>query len=366
MTRTRILIIEDQPDLREDIVETLNLEGFEAAGADNGVSGVELIRSFKPDLIVCDITMPEMDGYGVLEYVREQSEITTMPFIFLTARTDRVHMRQGMVRGADDYVTKPFEVTDLLESIYTQLKKRTGVHNLIETRLNELRENIITALPHELRTPLNTILGFSEMLILEAEQIQPEQITDWAGHIHSAAQRLYHLVENYLFYVRLQLALQFPEKQQEFVVARLQDARMIMEMQATKLARRAGRMDDLTLDIEDVAEIRFSSHDMIKVLDELLDNAFKFSTPGTPVSVTGKLQSDRYLLCITDRGRGITEEQIQRIGAYIQFERSFYEQQGMGFGLAIVKQVVELYGGQLQISSNVNQGTQICLQLALK
>lgn len=365
MTRTRILIIEDQPDLREDIVETLNLEGFETTGADNGVTGVALIRSFKPDLIVCDITMPEMDGYEVLEYVREKPETTTLPFIFLTARTDRVHMRQGMVRGADDYVTKPFEVTDLLESIYTQLKKRADVNNLVESRLNELRENIITSLPHELRTPLNTILGFSEMLMMEASQIEPEQITDWAGHIHTAAQRLYHLVENYLFYVRLQLALQFPEKRREFTTALMTDIKMILETQATKIARRAGRSEDLVLQIDDVAQLRFSSHDMIKVLDELLDNAFKFSQPGTPVTVIGKGQPDRYHLCIRDKGRGITQEQIQFVGAYMQFERSFYEQQGMGFGLAIVKQVVELYGGSIEIEPNQEVGTQICLHLVL-
>ncbi len=362
---TRILIIEDQPDLREDVVETLNLEGFEARGADNGVSGVEMVHHFKPDIIVCDITMPEMDGYEVLEYIRQQPDTAMMPFIFLTARTDRVNMRQGMVLGADDYVTKPFEVSDLLASIQTQIKKRLEVDTFVETRLNEIRENIITALPHELRTPLNTILGFSDMLIMEAEKIKPDQVADWAGHIHNAGQRLYHLVENYLFYVRLQLALQFPEKMQDFLNARLQDGQMLLETQIAKIARRAGRGNDLTMDIEDVPTLRFTTFDMIKVVDELLDNAFKFSLPGTPVTVTGEVRDHYYLLCITDAGRGITEEQIQRIGAYVQFERSFYEQQGMGFGLAIVKQVVELYGGKFEVKRNPHQGTQICLSVAL-
>lgn len=362
---TRILIIEDQPDLREDVVATLNLEGFEALGADNGVSGVALVSSFKPDIIVCDITMPEMDGYEVLEYIRQQPTTATMPFIFLTARTDRVNMRQGMVLGADDYVTKPFEVSDLLESIQTQLKKRGGVYTLIENRLNELRENIITALPHELRTPLNTILGFSDMLIMEAENVKPDQIADWSGHIHTAAQRLYHLVENYLFYVRLQLALQFPEKMQEFLAARLHDGQMLLETQVAKIARRSGRGNDVTMDIEDVPTLRFTTFDMIKVVDELLDNAFKFSQPGTPVTVTGELKENGYVLCVADEGRGISDEQIQQIGAYIQFERSFYEQQGMGFGLAIVKQVVDLYGGKFEIRHHGDKGTQICLSLAL-
>lgn len=362
---TRILVIEDQPDLREDVVATLNLEGFEAVGAENGLSGVALVDSFKPDIIVCDITMPEMDGYEVLEYIRQQPTTAAMPFIFLTARTDRVNMRHGMVLGADDYVTKPFEVSDLLQSIQTQLKKRGSVYKLIENRLDELRENIITALPHELRTPLNTILGFSDMLIMEANHVKPDQIADWSGHIHAAAQRLYHLVENYLFYVRLQLALQFPEKMQDFVMARLHDGQMLLETQIAKIARRAGRSNDLLMQIAAVPTLRFTTFDILKVVDELLDNAFKFSQPGTPVIVTGELVENHYVLSVVDEGRGMTDDQIQRIGAYVQFERSFYEQQGMGFGLAIVKQVVELYGGEFEIQHNGTKGTKICLSLAL-
>src|SRR5688572_16035760 len=220
---TRILVIEDARDLRDGVIAMLTMEGFDAVGAEHDAVGQHMAQKHEPDLIVCDIRMPEMDGYEVLEHVRKNAATAAIPFIFLTARTDRLNVRQGMVLGADDYLTKPFLVSELLDSITSQLKKRAELNQNAEKRMNELRENIITALPHEVRTPLNTIIGFSDMLLIEAQRIKPDQIADWATHINQAAQRLYHLVENYLFYARLQIVHTSPDQRREFEEASLED-----------------------------------------------------------------------------------------------------------------------------------------------
>jgi DNA-binding response OmpR family regulator len=105
---TRILIIEDEDVIRQNVLEMLEYEGFETSGAADGLAGLQTAREQLPDLIICDIMMPELDGFGVLEELRSDSATATIPLIFLTAKADRDSMRVGMNLGADDYLTKPF------------------------------------------------------------------------------------------------------------------------------------------------------------------------------------------------------------------------------------------------------------------
>ncbi|WP_276502620.1 response regulator [Terrimonas pollutisoli] len=118
-----ILVIDDNADIRENTAEILELAGYKTSTAENGKKGVELALKEKPDLIVCDIMMPELDGYGVLHLLRKNSETQFTPFIFLTAKTERTDLRKGMEMGADDYITKPFEDIELLNAIEARLKK---------------------------------------------------------------------------------------------------------------------------------------------------------------------------------------------------------------------------------------------------
>lgn len=119
----KILLIEDNVDVRENTEEILSLANYQVLTAANGKIGVELAQHEKPDLIICDIMMPELDGYGVLHILSKNEETARIPFIFLTAKTEKSDIRKGMNLGADDYLTKPFDDTDLLNAIEVRLKK---------------------------------------------------------------------------------------------------------------------------------------------------------------------------------------------------------------------------------------------------
>jgi len=119
----RLLVIDDHDDIRENIAEILTLAGYEVYTAENGKRGVEAALREKPELIVCDIMMPELDGYGVLHLLRKNDATLNTPFIFLTAKTERTDFRKGMEMGADDYITKPFDDIELLNAIEIRLKK---------------------------------------------------------------------------------------------------------------------------------------------------------------------------------------------------------------------------------------------------
>ena len=119
----RILVIDDNNDIRENTAEILELAGYKTLTAENGKRGVELAIREKPSVIVCDIMMPELDGYGVLHLVRKNPDTQNIPFIFLTAKTERGDFRKGMEMGADDYITKPFDDIELLNAVEIRLKK---------------------------------------------------------------------------------------------------------------------------------------------------------------------------------------------------------------------------------------------------
>ncbi|SMC94840.1 response regulator [Pedobacter nyackensis] len=118
-----VLIIEDNVDILESCAEILELSGYHVLQSDNGKHGIELAVENQPDLILCDIMMPEMDGYDVLKLLGQNNDTAEIPFVFLTAKTDRFDFRKGMEMGADDYLTKPFNDTDLLHAVETRIKK---------------------------------------------------------------------------------------------------------------------------------------------------------------------------------------------------------------------------------------------------
>jgi len=359
---TKILVIEDEEPMRANIVDMLEIDGMEVMSAKNGRVGVQLARDHLPDLIICDIMMPELDGYGVLAELRQSTATATIPFIFLTARADRSDVRQGMDLGADDYLTKPFTRAELLKAVSTRLAKQATVAQKIQARLDDLRGSIALALPHEMRTPLTSILGLSEFMIEECASMQPQDIRDKAQVINNSARRLHGLILNFLLYAELEIAARDPAYAHALLGDEECQARPVMADAAIRQAQRAQREADLHVELQD-AVIRMAEPYVQKIADELISNAFKFSKSGTPVNVTGSLADQVYTLSIQDHGRGMTAQQIADMGAYLQFERKRHEQQGQGLGLIIARRLVELKGGKLRIESVYGQQTTVCITL---
>jgi DNA-binding response OmpR family regulator len=133
----KILVIEDSPDILSNIAEILELSNYKVYTAENGLKGVEAALSHVPDLIICDIMMPELDGYGVLLMVQKNPDLQGIPFIFLTAKSEASDIRKGMGMGADDYITKPFDATDLLNAVESRIRKTELLKSLALTAAGE-------------------------------------------------------------------------------------------------------------------------------------------------------------------------------------------------------------------------------------
>ena len=141
--KKKVLVIEDNSDIRENVVEILELADYQVFEADNGKTGVDLAVKNLPDIILCDIMMPELDGYGVLYLLSKNPDTAAIPFIFLTAKAEKVDLRKGMEMGADDYLTKPFDDMELLNAIESRLKKKEVQQNFYSKSLERL-DNLIS------------------------------------------------------------------------------------------------------------------------------------------------------------------------------------------------------------------------------
>ncbi|WP_071190833.1 response regulator [Trichormus sp. NMC-1] len=119
-----ILIIEDEPQIRKNIQQILDLEGFATITAEDGLEGLDMAEKHQPDMIICDVMMPNLDGYGLIEVLRQKPLTADIPFIFLTAKAENNDLRQGMELGADDYLIKPFKADELIRAISTRFEKR--------------------------------------------------------------------------------------------------------------------------------------------------------------------------------------------------------------------------------------------------
>lgn len=178
----KILIIEDEDTIRENIMELLLSEEFQVLGVAQGQLGIQLASEYQPNLILCDIIMPDIDGYTVLIEIQKQPLLANIPFIFMTAKAERKDLRLGMELGADDYITKPFTPMELLSSIRAQLKKQQQYlfqyveererANQLKQKVSELeqlsktQEELLTRVAEELRNPMSNISLAVQMLNL--------------------------------------------------------------------------------------------------------------------------------------------------------------------------------------------------------
>lgn len=362
----KILVIDDAEFILESTSTLLKFEGYEVFTAPDGLKGVEKAYGIKPDLILCDISMPGMDGYEVLTKLRSTAETATIPFIFLTAFTEKQNMRSGMEKGADDYLVKPYTRDELIAAIEAQWKKHKNIERHVQEKIEEVGRNINYALPHEFRTVLNQVVGSAKYLSHNSEEIEAEEIKELSEDIVSSAQRLMKITENFLIYIRIESFATNPDKRRQLRTSRMDEPAAMLVDIATMLANKYHRYDDIEIEgaVENLA-LEMSTESFHKIVDELIDNAFKFSTPTTKVKIQIRVAGPKLYLDIIDQGRGMSAEQIANVGAYIQFERQMYEQQGVGLGLVIAKRLIELHDGDFRIISEENEGTTVSFTLPL-
>ncbi len=359
----KILIIDDEPNVLENIKEILENDNYQVITAYNAANAILLAEKKLPDLIICDINLPDENGYFILESLKQNPMTFDIPFVFLSAKVDKSDIRSGMNLGADDYITKPFKPNELLNVIKIRLNKVKNIKDKVDEKIHEVTMNIATTLPHELQTPLCGVLSSTEILMDKFKEHPDFEARQLLENIYNSGKRLESTISKYLKYVETELIKNDIEKTQSLRKEILHNPALLIHNISDVIASKYNRKDDLVLFLLNT-DIFIDEYSFSIIIDEILDNSFKFSESST-VEIRAKIDNDLFVLDIIDYGYGMTAQQIKELNSFQQFNRNYLEQQGSGMGLAIVKNLCEIFKIEWSINSSVDIFTRVNLKFKI-
>ncbi len=363
-----ILIIDDEQALRDEVSDWLQFEGYTVISAENGRVGLEMVLREKPDLIICDIAMPEMDGRTLLLEVRSDQNLSEIPFIFLTASATYESMRGGMNLGADDYLTKPFKHTDLLNAIASRLQKREEqqrgalrqldvVHKSLkeEQERRLLKSRLVAMVSHDFRNPLLSILSSAELIEHYGDKMDGERKLKYLHRIGGSVRLLLQMLDDLLIAAEIEGG-HLAYHPQEVDVAYLLEE-IIDEFQMIY-----GDHHEFVFEKYFVDLTMIDPKLLRQIATNLISNAVKYSPRGTAVTVRLLSTSSGFALHVNDEGRGIPEKDLENLfDAFYRVEHAKVPT-GTGLGLSIAQASTTLCGGSIHVTSEVGKGSSFVVE----
>jgi len=363
--KARILIVEDDANLLEGIQTVLELDNYSVITVENGRQALEILSqsSVPPDLIVSDIMMPYMDGIQLLMEVRKVAAWIKIPFIFLTARSEKIDVQRGKRLGVDDYLTKPFDADDLLIAVESRLNRHKVLNEVYDNAMSTLKRNILTILNHEFRTPLTFVVAYADMLNDQAQQLSDEELLSFLRGVNTGALRLRRLIENFIQLVEMETG--DAQKAYDLRKASINNLLELIESARLEVYNITNFKQPFSVEVEgEPVTFVGDGHYLQLALTQLIDNAVKFSQPDQPITVGVRYSTGEVDLWVQDHGRGIDLAEQDRIWeSFYQIDRATFEDQGTGSGLAIVDHVAALHGGHTEVESRLGEGSRfiICI-----
>ena len=337
------------------MVETLEDEGYQVDAAGDGHAGLALARQHAPDLVLCDIVMVGLDGFGLLSAFRQDPLTATIPVIFLTGIGEPEALRKGMDLGADDYLAKPVTRAQLLQAVRARLARSSAIRREGLLRLDVLRADLAKALPHEFLTPLTAVMGLSSLL-MEEGVVAPGDVKEVAHGIFLGGVALQRTIAKFLLYAEIETR---PTPPRAGIIPGDAAAALVQETARVE-AERSDRSADLALQVEAVGVSMPKDHLQAIVL-ELVQNALKFSVPPSEVTMSLRAEGQACVLSVADRGQGMSAAHLAGLERP-PFLRRHRDDLGTGLGLAIVRRLVSLHGGNIHIDTEPGRGTTVELR----
>ncbi len=359
----KLLVVEDEAVVLANILELLDSEGYQAVGARDGEEAFRLLQEDRPDLILCDVRMPRLNGLGLLARIAQDSALANIPFVFLSALKERADLRSAMALGADDYITKPYTRKELLDAVRRRLDKHEALRSEARRNAQSFYEGLVKALPIEMTRSLAQIKQLAEELAASNGQIDAEQVRSTGQKIQQAAERLSHSAANYLLLSRLNASTPAELAGHAAETPGL-DVQRALEEIALSTAWQHGREEDLHLDLRE-GRLAVNETSFQIIAEETLASAFEHTTPGSLVELTAALSplDGMFRMVISHHGRGFTHAELEGL-RQTDMKRSddFLE---IGVGMILARKLVEILGGEFDIQSEPGQGTRMVVDFPL-
>ena len=354
-----ILVVDDREQNLQVVGATLAPFRYELVFATSGTQALELVEANRPDLIVLDIMLPDIDGLEVCRRLKKNPALECIPVIFLSAQTEKNLIVEALEAGAVDFITKPFNKAELLSRVRTHLELRDSQQRT-ELILNE-RENFIATLAHDLRNPLGGA-KFGLELLIEKPKMDPETIRKVVSNSHEALGSALTLLDELLDdYAQASDVQKLSMEPLDFCEA-------VREVFRSHGERASRKNIALSLDCpEEDSHVIADRSALRRVLDNLISNAIKFTPPGKAISIEVDLNGPERLLCtVCDQGPGISPEEQGQL--FQRFTRLSAKPTGgepsTGLGLAIAFSLVASMNGGLHCESEVGKGSRFVLSMS--
>jgi two-component system sensor histidine kinase/response regulator len=336
-----ILVIDDEKGLRDNLKDILELNDFVVHTAKNGVEGLTKALALNPDLILCDVMMPLLDGYGFIEQIKK-TDLAGIPLIFLTAKAEKSDERFGMHLGADDYITKPFTVKEVVDSVKTRLEKSQYVKNKIVSSSNKSSYELSKLFNgHEIRTPLTIIGGMTlllEDMICENKKAEAGQIIKY---VQNAVFNLGSIINNIYLFEMLKSELD------ENIFTTNLNINLVDNIK--NLAQEFDRNVLIDIDGKLFANSRWM-YFINYIYMELIVNAIKFTEKSDTIIATNRAE-DKYTI-IKVKNNGSTLNCDPKLLKPFNKCSNRMDISGMGLGLYNISQIATKVGGEMKINSN--------------
>lgn len=341
---TQILLIDDETRLRNNTAEMLELHGYDVVTAQDGIEGFAKAMTVEPDVILCDVMMPNSDGYDFLERIK-RTHLSNIPVILLTARAEREDERHGMSLGADDYITKPFEITEVVKSIKARLNKVEQIKEAISQYTNQSTYELAKLINgHELRTPLNIISGMGMLLFELVNSENKTQAEQMLKHMQSSIHAITSLTNN--IYMHELLKYNVDEK------ILLNSSSIDIAGNIKALAKQSDRKVDIKFDT-DSFQTKVLLYLKNYICLELIQNAIKFTNSDNHISIDSYIENNSRVIKVKDDGDGFNAKTTE-IQPFKKFSKRT-DVPGLGLGLNNIKRILEKLGGSLEINSGLNK-----------
>lgn len=358
-----ILIVDDNPNNLRLLITLLSEQGYETRPANNGARALNTVQKQKPDLILLDINMPEMDGYEVCRQLKAMPETADIPVLFISANDELHDKVKGFDVGGVDYISKPFEPQELFARVRTHLQLKQAqdqlkalnhqlqASNRFFQHLGQVKDEFLGMVSHDLKNPLSSILLFSRYM--ESRTLSEDKAREMGRLITKAGKRMFRLIEDLLDLNKLEQGELTPELQRFDLLPLVQD--VCAEYQEKAQAK--GQSLNSTWETES-AWIVADPLRVRQVLENLLSNALKFSPPQSEIAIRLQQEGQRVCLQVCDQGPGLSEaDQAQLFEKFMRLSaKPTGGEHSSGLGLSISKKLVEAMSGTIGCTSQLGQG----------
>ncbi len=352
-----ILVVEDIPRNLQVVCGILEKEGYNIAAVSDGRQAIEMIPEVKPDLILLDVMMPEMNGFEVCRHLKADAGTREIPIIFLTAKADSEDILKGFEIGAVDYVTKPFNGAELLSRVKTHLELRFSREALRE--MNATKDRFFSILAHDLRDPMQYLLLSSDALSNQYDALDDDKRRNYFQRFYKTSRQISDLLENLLLWSRSQREMVNINRERLDIAA-------LASVSAGLAALKAEKKEiSLETRIEPGVTAFVDGNMIAVVLRNLLSNAVKFTHHGGSVILSAESDGDDVEITVADTGVGIKPEDRENLFRVDRQKttQGTDKEKGTGLGLLICKELVEKNNGTISVDSEPGNGTRFTVTL---